>query len=80
MPFNSYIFILVYLPILIIGYFGLNKIRSGAGKYLLIVASAVFYIYGGWNIAILLAMSVVVNYLLAVLISKTKKLLRGGYS
>lgn len=78
MQFNSYIFILVYLPILIIGYFGLNKISPVVSKLFLIVISAVFYIYGGWNIAIFLAISVVVNYLLAVLISKTNKLLFGG--
>ena len=78
MQFNSYIFILVYLPIFIIGYFGLNKISPVVGKLFLIVASAIFYIYGGWNIAIILAASIVVNYLLAVVINHTGKLLWVG--
>lgn len=78
MQFNSYVFILVYLPILIIGYFGLNRINPFGGKLYLIVASAIFYIYGGWNIAILLATSIAVNYLLAVVINRTGRLFGGG--
>ena len=78
MQFNSYIFILGYLPILIIGYFGLNRINPVAGKLFLIVTSAIFYIYGGWNIAILLAASIVVNYFFAVIINHTGRLLCAG--
>ncbi|MCH5345019.1 MAG: MBOAT family protein [Acetatifactor sp.] len=78
MQFNSFIFILVYLPILIIGYFGLNRISSVAGKFFLIIASAFFYIYGGWNIALILAVSIVLNYFCAVIIRRTKRLLWGG--
>lgn len=66
MQFNSYIFILVYLPILIVGYFGLNRVSPVVGKLFLIVTSAIFYIYGGWDIAIILAISIVVNYFLAL--------------
>lgn len=80
MQFNSYLFILVYLPILIIGYFGLNRISSVAGKLFLIVASTFFYIYGGWNIAIILVVSIVVNYFFAVIINRVEKLLWGVYS
>ena len=79
MQFNSYIFILVYLPILIIGYFGLNKISPVMGKLFLIVASAIFYIYGGWKIAIILTVSIAVNYILAVIINQIERLLWGGY-
>lgn len=78
MQFTSYIFILVYLPILIIGYFGLNKISAVAGKLFLIFASAFFYTYGGWNITIILAVSIVVNYLLAVIINRIERLLWVG--
>ena len=78
MQFNSYIFILVYLPILIIGYFGLNRISLVAGKLFLIVASAFFYIYGGWDITIVLTISIVVNYFLALVINRIKRLLLLG--
>lgn len=78
MQLNSYIFILGYLPILIIGYFGLNRINPVAGKIFLIVTSAIFYVYGGWNIAIILAASIVVNYLFAVIINHTGRLLCAG--
>lgn len=47
MQFNSYIFILLYLPIIIIGYFVLNKIKAWLGKCWLIIGGAVFYLYGG---------------------------------
>lgn len=72
MQFNSYIFILVFVPFLIVGYFGLNKINAFLGKLYLIAASAIFYIYGGYNIAIILCISIIVNYILALLINKLK--------
>lgn len=78
MQFNSYIFILVYLPIVIIGYFGLNRISLVASKLFLIVTSAIFYVYGGKDIAIILAASIAVNYFLAVVINNTGRLLWGG--
>ena len=78
MQFNSYLFILVYLPILIIGYFGLNRISPVVSKLFLIVISAIFYIYGGCEIAIILAISIVVNYFLALVINRTGRLLLWG--
>ena len=75
MQFNSYIFILVYLPIFIIGYFGLNRISLVAGKLFLIVTSVFFYIYGGWGIANILAISIIVNYFLVLAINRFGKLL-----
>lgn len=47
MQFNSYIFILLYLPIVVFGYFLLNKVRGMLGKVWLIIGSAAFYLYGG---------------------------------
>ena len=70
MQFNSYIFILVFVPLLLIGYFGFNKINIFLGKLYLIAASALFYIYGGFGIAVILAVSIIVNYILALLIDK----------
>lgn len=52
MQFNSYIFILGYLPILVFGYFVLNKVSITAGKLYLIAGSIVFYLYGGYDMAL----------------------------
>lgn len=73
MQFNSYIFIFV-LPLFLVGYFGAHKIGPICGKIFLIIASACFYFYAGWQVACLLGFSVLVNYSMAQLISKyTKK-------
>lgn len=72
MQFSSYIFVLVFVPLLIIGYFGLNKINVFLGKLYLIAASALFYIYGGYNIAVILCIDIIVNYIFALLIEKFK--------
>ncbi len=70
MQFNSYIFIMAFLPIFVIVYFALSKVKPVSGKIVLIVAGAIFYIYGGWNIALILGISMVVNYSMSLLITK----------
>lgn len=72
MPFNSYIFILAFLPLLILGYFGLNRINLSFGKLYIIAASIVFYVYGGPDIAVVLGISILINYAFAYFISKLK--------
>ena len=72
MQFNSYIFIMAFLPVLVTGYFLLNKLRPLYGKLFLIVGSAVFYVYGGWDVALVLLASILVNYGLASLVPKAK--------
>lgn len=73
MQFNSYIFIMAFLPIFVITYFTLCKIKPVIGKITLIVAGAIFYTYGGWDISLIFGISLVVNYIMAVLISKFSK-------
>lgn len=73
MQFNSYIFILLYVPALILGYFGLNKINAVIGKIYLIIASAIFYIYGGWSSSVILGISIFANYIFSVIINRIRK-------
>lgn len=73
MQFNSYIFILLYLPVLLIGYFLLNKISITIGKVFMIAAGIVFYMYGGWEITLILGGSIFVNYLVAFIIGRIQK-------
>lgn len=76
MQFNSFIFILLFLPIVIVMYFGGNKIRPLYGKIVLIVASIIFYAYSDWIYLIVLGISLLVNSIAAVLIKKFDKFRR----
>lgn len=63
MLFNSYEYILLFLPLVVLIYFGLNRLgRIDAAKAWLVLASCFFYSY--WNLAYLpiLLGSIVVNY------------------
>lgn len=73
MQFDSYEFILVFLPILFIGYYTINKINLMAGKVFIVIASAVFYIYGGWKSASILGISIVINFICSIAITKFNK-------
>ena len=66
MQFNSYIFILLFMPITIVGYYLLNRISHTAGKIGLISASVIFYVYAGWDVAAGLAVSIILNYFFAL--------------
>jgi D-alanyl-lipoteichoic acid acyltransferase DltB (MBOAT superfamily) len=73
MQFNSYIFLLIYLPILVSGYFITNKLNNTFGKIWLTIGCAVFYIYGGWANTIILGLSIALNLLFAWLMTRTDK-------
>lgn len=63
MLFNSYSFVLVFLPAVIILYHLINKYgRFAAAKMLLLVASVLFYCLGGLNAFAVLLISLIVNY------------------
>ncbi|MBQ5670826.1 MAG: hypothetical protein IIV43_00535 [Oscillospiraceae bacterium] len=47
MQFNTYIFILLFLPSLVAGYYGLCKFSALAAKLFLVGMSFVFYGYAG---------------------------------
>lgn len=69
MPFNSYIFVLAFLPLTVIGYFLLNKVKvTCAADIFLFAASLVFYGYYNHSYVLFLVVSIVVNYLVATLI------------
>ena len=79
MLFNSYIFVLAFLPIVLIGYFGLNHFHKySAAKVFLILASLFFYGYFNWWYLLIIVSSVGLNYLLSrvMLREKTGKALR----
>lgn len=63
MLFNSYIFMLAFLPIVIIVYFTLNSHRKyKSGILFLLAASLIFYGYNYWGYLLLLSGSIVFNF------------------
>ena len=77
MIFNSYIFILAFLPVVTIGYYLLNRMfsdRNGqVGLVWLLVMSFGFYAFEMPKFLMLLMVSIVVNYALVRLLTKVKQ-------
>ena len=70
MQFNSYEFILLFLPATVLLYFTANRIHLNLGKTVLIAASILFYCLGRWNMLLYLGASIVLNYLFVLVIKK----------
>lgn len=65
MLFNSYVFLMAFLPVTWLVYFGLNRLKMfSLATGSLIIASFVFYGYQDWRLCILLAVSIFANYIL----------------
>ena len=72
MQFNSYIFILLFLPLFIMLYFILNRIHRNSGKILIILSGTIFYLYAGIDTALILGTSIVFNFIFSKLIKRSK--------
>lgn len=70
MQFNSFVFILLFLPITILLYFGASKLKMTWGKIVLIAASIIFYAYSDMKLAVILGISLIVNFGFALLLQK----------
>lgn len=65
MLFNSYVFLMAFLPVVWLVFFGLNRLgKFRLATIALIVASFVFYGYQDWRLCFLLAASILINYTL----------------
>lgn len=80
MQFNSYIYVLCFLPVVIVLYFLLNKLGKTMGKFILLMASLIFYTNFDMATAKVILISLIVNLLFAKVIEKsgTKQLQRTG--
>lgn len=75
MVFSTYLFIFVFLPIVLIGYYALSKLSNPIFQRLyLIVASLIFYGYSNINHLALIVLSIIINYTIALEIKKSGKL------
>lgn len=72
MQFNSYVFILAFLPLMVLAYFLLGKINRILGKVVLIAGSIFFYAYTDITTLKVLLLSIIINYLFVKLIDKTE--------
>lgn len=70
MQFNSFVYILIFLPVTVIFYFAANKFGSIYGKFVLIAAGFLFYGHTGLQSLLILASSVIVNLVFALILSK----------
>jgi len=68
MLFNSYLFIFLFLPIALIGYFALGRLGNLAPVMWLALASLVFYSVSNWQFVLLLLASVAFNYGIGLLL------------
>src|SRR5579872_5057409 len=62
MLFNSYPFIFIFLPIVLVGYFAVNRFGKLAPVIWLAFASLVFYSFSNWQFVALLLASIAFNY------------------
>lgn len=71
--FNSYFFILFFLPLFVIGYFASNKVNAGTGKLFLVLASSVIYIYWAGMASVVFVVSIALNLVLLYAVEKAEK-------
>lgn len=74
MVFSSYIFILAFLPTVLVFYYLLSKLKNGIYQRLFLIAASLFF-YGYYNCKYLLLItaSIAVNYKLALYMQKYRK-------
>ncbi|MDB2701195.1 MBOAT family protein [Alphaproteobacteria bacterium] len=68
MLFNSYEFILIFLPLVLIGFFYLSAKGESRGILWLVISSVFFYSWWSWSHAIILIISILMNFLFSRII------------
>lgn len=73
MLFNSYIFIFLFLPLCVVGYFGINRISQHWGQAFLVSMSLWFYGYYNIKYLPVIAISIAGNYLIYLLMKRKQQ-------
>lgn len=79
MLFNSYVFMLAFLPLTLLGYFLLGRLpeKNQLNKVFLVLASFLFYGYNNPSYVPIIAGSILVNYALSqLMLTREKKAVR----
>ena len=69
MQFNSYEFVLLFLPIFLLVYFVGNRISKKASRWIIIAAGLVFYYFAGLESFEVFLISAAVNLIFAIMIN-----------
>ena len=80
MLFNSYPFIFLFLPTVLLGYFALGRVGKLAPVIWLALASLAFYCFGNWRFVALLLGSIAFNYIIGLLLIVRKLLPRSRFA
>lgn len=71
MLFNSYIFLLLFLPVTLVGYYAFNKFNKfNISNIWLLIMSLVFYAYFNIDYLPIIVSSIVVNYFISKILSR----------
>ena len=70
MLFNSYPFIFLFLPAVLLGYFATGRYGNWGPVIWLVLASVAFYAFGNWQFVSLLLASIASNYLIGLLLRR----------
>ncbi|MCM1538980.1 MAG: MBOAT family protein [bacterium] len=74
MLFNSYLFIFLFLPLALLGWYGLNRIKCYRGAQIFLVGMSLwFYAYFNVRYLPIILFSCAVNYLLSALLAGAEK-------
>lgn len=74
MLFNSYIFIFIFLPLTLLGWYGLNHLRAYEwAKVFLVLMSLWFYGFFNFNYLLIIIVSIIINYTISYLITYAKR-------
>ena len=77
MLFNSFVFLFVFLPLVVVAYFALPQHRARLA--LIVLASYVFYAYAKWWFALLMAASTLVGFVGGLALGATLSHSHDGY-
>lgn len=74
MLFNSYIFLFLFLPVTLVGYYTLNKINNlNISKIWMLIMSFGFYAYFNISYLPIIVSSIVVNYIASIVLLKQER-------
>jgi len=75
MLFNSYVFLFAFLPVALIGFYGLgNKDNNRHSIIWLVIASLFFYSYWNPSYLLLISFSILFNFILGIVLSKDARM------
>lgn len=78
MQFNSFLFIFLFTPVFVVCYFLLSGKSIPADKIIIVVFSALFYVFAGLGSVLVLCFSLAVNYLVSVFLTRSGRFRKTG--